>query len=254
MRTLRLLAGLATLAFLVFVAACDAQEKQPVAEKHDAHALADALRDVINTGADLFNKYGDYAGCYRVYQGGLTSIKPFLTPDLQKKIDQAMARAETLPKYSDRAFELRAVLGEIRDKSMGAPAEAAKKGEKVVGPNKEGKTAKATKETTKPGVIVDANAGQIAGKVTYEGKPAPPGFVTLVSDSQRFSASIAEDGTYSFKTPIPPGKYKIAIERVPGAKIPPNLDIPERFRKEATSGVTFEVPRGRSILDIDLRK
>ena len=46
-------------------------------EAIDPVALADSLREVINTGADLFNKYGDYAGCYRLYQGGLLSIKPF---------------------------------------------------------------------------------------------------------------------------------------------------------------------------------
>lgn len=253
MRTLRFLAGLAGLASLIVVTACDAQEKKPVAEKHDAQALADALREVINTGADLFNKFGDYAGCYRVYQGGLISIKPFLTPELQKKIDQAMAKAETLPKFSDRAFELRAVLGEVRDKSMGLPVAVGKKAENFVDPKKEGKTADSKKGEMKAAAVVDPKAGYVAGKVTYNGKPAPPGFVTLVGD-QKFSASITEDGGYSFKTPIPPGKYKIAIERVPGAKIPPNLDIPERFRNEATSGLTFEVQRGKSIFDIDLRK
>ncbi len=245
MRTLRFLPGLATLATLVFVLGAPAQDKKPVAEKHDAQALADALREVINTGADLFNKYGDYAGCYRVYQGGLLSVKPFLTPDLQKKIDQAIAKAEGMPRYSDRAFELRTVLGEIRDKSMGAPAAGAKKEEKKAGSKKEEKMSAA---------VVDPNAGQVSGKVTYNGKPAPPGFITLVGASQRFSASITADGSYSFKTPIPPGKYTIVIDRVPGAQIPPALDIPERFRAEATSGLTFEVQRGKAIFDVELRK
>src|SRR5262245_34023163 len=222
MRTLRFAAVLAA-ASLILGAAGAGQEKQPVAEKHDAQALSDALREVINTGADLFNKYGDYAGCYRVYQGGLLSIKPFMAPELQKKIEQAIARAEAMPKYSDRAFALRDVLGEIRDKSMGSPAVV----EKKVDAKKNGKMSAS---------VVDPNAGQVAGKVMHEGRPAPPGFVTLVSERQRFSASITEDGTYAFKTPIPPGRYKIAIERVPGAEIPPNLDIPERFRNEATSG------------------
>jgi len=252
MRTLRLLAGLATLAFLVFVVACDAQEKQPVAEKHDAHALADALRDVINTGADLFNRYGDYSGCYRVYQGGLISIKPFLTPDLQKKIDQAMARAETLPKFSDRAFELRGVLGEIRDKSTGAGAALSKKAEQIADSKKGAKTTESKKGDLKA-AAADPNAAQLMGKVTYEGKPAPPGFVTLVGET-KFSASIVEDGTYVFNTPIPPGSYRIAIERVPGAKIPVKLDIPERFRSEATSGLTIQLQKGRQIFDINLPK
>ncbi len=209
-----------------------AQDKKPIAEKHHAQALANALRDVINTGADLFNLHGDYAGCYRVYQGGLLSIKPFLTPELQKKIDQGIEKAERLPRFSDRAFELRAVIDEIRAQSKGVAPATAKKDDK----------------------IGDPNAGQIMGKVTYNGKPAPPGFITLVGASQKFSASIAADGAYLFKTPIPPGMYRVAIERVPGAQIPAKLDLPERYRSEKTSGLTVQVQPGKQNFDLDLVK
>ena len=220
-----------------------AQDKKPLAEKHDAQALANALRDVINTGADLFNLHGDYAGCYRVYQGGLLSIKPFLTPELQKKIDQAIEKAERQARFSDRAFELRSVIDEIRAQSKGTAGPPTKQEEKIVAPKKEEmKTA------------ADANAGQLMGKVTYNGKPAPPGFITLVGASQKFSASLAADGTYSFKTPIPPGMYRIALERVPGAQIPANLDLPERYRSEKTSGLTIEVQRGKRTFDVELVK
>lgn len=236
MRTARLTPGLAALAAFVLVIASDAQEKRPIAEKHDARALVDSLRDVINTGAELFNKHGDYAGCYRVYQGGLLAVKPFLTPDLQQKIDQAIAKAEQTPRFSDRAFELRAVIDAIRAQGKGAPAIA--------------------KTTDKKGaVVIDPTAGQVSGKVTFEGKPAPPGFVTMVGkDKRRFSASITADGSYSFKTPIPAGKYRIAIERTPGAQIPAKLDIPDRYRAEGTSGLTVEVAPGKMTLDLQLAK
>lgn len=246
MRTARLTPGLAALAAFVLVIASDAQEKKPIAEKHDAQALVDSLRDVINTGAELFNKHGDYAGCYRVYQGGLLAVKPFLTPDLQQKIDRAIAKAEQTPRFSDRAFELRAVIDAIRAQGKGAPV-AGKKEMNTVGPKKEGKMS--------AGMPTDPTVGQVSGKVTFEGKPAPPGFVTMVGkDKRRFSASITADGSYSFKTPIPAGRYRIAIERTPGAQIPAKLDIPDRYRAEGTSGLTVEVAPGKMTLDLDLAK
>src|SRR5947208_2842486 len=97
----------ATLMLLSIAGSFPAQEKQPVAGKHDAALLREALRDVINTGADLFNKYGDQAGCYRLYQGALLAVKPFLAPGVQAEIDTAIAEAEKLPKFADRAFSLR---------------------------------------------------------------------------------------------------------------------------------------------------
>jgi hemoglobin len=76
----------------------------------------DALRDVINTGRDLFNKYGDYSGCYRVFQGSLLTVKPLLThrPDLQKVIEKGMADAEQFSYAHQRAFALRKVLDTVR--------------------------------------------------------------------------------------------------------------------------------------------
>src|SRR5438105_2687128 len=78
-------------------------DEKGLAEKHDARALRDSLKEVVNTGADLFNKQGDHAGCYRLYQGALLSIKPFLAPAVQSDIDTALVEAEKLPRFSDRA-------------------------------------------------------------------------------------------------------------------------------------------------------
>ena len=98
----------ACLTMLGVIDTCKADDAKP-AERHDAKILRDALKDVVNTGADLFNKYGDHAGCYRLYQGALISIKPFLGAATQKEIEEALTEAEALPRFSDRAFALRKI-------------------------------------------------------------------------------------------------------------------------------------------------
>jgi hemoglobin len=103
----------ACLLVLALTSAFWAQEAQ-VTEKHETKVLRAALKDVINQGAELFNKYGDHAGCYRLFQGALIAIKPFLAPPRQQEIDKALAYAESLPRYSDRAYELRKTIDSIR--------------------------------------------------------------------------------------------------------------------------------------------
>ncbi len=91
-----------------------AQDAKPVHEKHDQSALFYSLREVIVIGIDLYNNQGDHAGCYRVFHGSLVSVKPFLSADLKKKIDDSLKAAERMPLMADRAFELRKALDEIR--------------------------------------------------------------------------------------------------------------------------------------------
>src|SRR5437667_126947 len=61
-------------------------------------AIYNSLRDVINRGADVYNR-GDPAGCYRIFEGSLTTLKPLLghRPDLQKVIGTALANADADP-------------------------------------------------------------------------------------------------------------------------------------------------------------
>jgi hemoglobin len=79
--------------------------------------LSDALRGVINRGADLYNQpVGDPSGCYRLFQGALMAARPQLDayPDLQKQIDAALAEAERQGPPSRQAFALRRVLDQVR--------------------------------------------------------------------------------------------------------------------------------------------
>jgi hypothetical protein len=75
------------------------------------------LREVINHGAAIFNNQGDYAGCYRLFEGALQTVKPLLGgyPELQKKVEVALSEANQQPSMHDRAHSLRKVLGEVRN-------------------------------------------------------------------------------------------------------------------------------------------
>jgi hemoglobin len=86
------------------------------------------LKDVINTGADLYNNRNDHSGCYRLYQGSLMTLRPLLEhrPALQKVIDDAMTKATRAPSSADAAFDLRAAIDRIREETGGKPKVAAK--------------------------------------------------------------------------------------------------------------------------------
>jgi len=195
-----------------------AQDKK----SHDIAALNAVLKEVINAGAKIFNEQGDHAGCYRMYQGSLMSVKPFLPPEMQKSIDDGFSLADTRMSYADKAFELRRVLDHIRGKTKAADGEA------------------------------KSDKGNVIGKVTYLGKPVAGGFfVTLVGgDGKKFSSAIQKDGTFQFKTPIAPGEFRVAIEPIPGEA--PMLKLPPRYTMEGTSGLMVNVQAGKQVVDLNL--
>jgi hemoglobin len=86
------------------------------------------LKDVINTGADLYNNRNDHNGCYRLYQGSLMTLRPMLDhrPAMQKVIDEALEKAKRAQNPGDSAFDLRAAIDRIRDETGGKPKVAAK--------------------------------------------------------------------------------------------------------------------------------
>ena len=89
--------------------------------------IHDLLKEVINSGARLYNVKADQdlrarelnrAGCYRIYQGSLLTLKPLLNhqPELQKMIDDALAAAEAERVVEQQAFGLRDAMAKIRAK------------------------------------------------------------------------------------------------------------------------------------------
>jgi len=108
------LAALALVAVGAHSRRADDTPPAPAASKMDA-AVFKQLRTVINRGAALYNS-GDYAGCYRLYEGSLMTLEPVLDqhPDLQKLITTRLKQAERDPVIWRRAFTLRAALDKVR--------------------------------------------------------------------------------------------------------------------------------------------
>ncbi|HYV36108.1 MAG TPA: group 1 truncated hemoglobin [Gemmataceae bacterium] len=90
--------------------------EQPGDDKSFEKNLDAGLRDVINLGSTIFNKQDDHAGCYRLFEGSLRSIKPLLGkyPQLQTKIDVGLADAGKQVRMHDKAHTLRKVLDDVR--------------------------------------------------------------------------------------------------------------------------------------------
>jgi hypothetical protein len=74
------------------------------------------LKEVINHGARVYN-HGDPAGCCRVYEGALLSVRPLLEdrPLLLRSVREALDGAHSEPSCIHRAFLLRKALDDIRD-------------------------------------------------------------------------------------------------------------------------------------------
>jgi hypothetical protein len=224
------LAMLMTGGLLLGSAGAGAQEKK-AHDKHDASALNASLKQVINAGAKIYNDNGDHAGCFRMYQGALISVKPFLSPELQKKIDSAMMSCDSLGTYAERAFAMRKVLDEIRDQTKGSVAK---------------------EPETKGG---KDGAGEVTGMINYQGKPLAGGYLVKLTSKSGKSASapVQSDGRFQFKSPVAVGEYRVTIEPNPDSKLKAPL-IPARYSSGATSGLVILVQSGKQQVDLNLVK
>jgi hemoglobin len=98
----------------------------PTAEQQALNkTLLATLREVHDNGAKLYND-GDAAGCYRLLQGGLIAVRGMLDyrPDLQRKITDGLANADTNDSIRARAFALHGLIEDVRKQLRpGAKAE-----------------------------------------------------------------------------------------------------------------------------------
>ncbi len=84
--------------------------------------LEKATFQIINEGVLMYNQ-GDTSGCYRLFQGSLISLSPFLKdhPDLKSPIDTALAASERLGSPAEKALELRKGLDKLLEVSRKRP-------------------------------------------------------------------------------------------------------------------------------------
>lgn len=103
----------------------------------------------------------------------------------------------------------------------------------------------------------------LKGTVTYEGKPVTSGLLKITGPHNSYAAaSIQESGRYEI-TDVVPGELQIGVMETPqgsgsssgggsGPKVTP-LNLPEKFRDPATSGVKYTITEATKELNIELK-
>lgn len=195
----------------------------PTPPQANDRVAIDALKEVHNLGASLYNS-GDGAGCLRTYQAGLIAVKPFLAhrPAVQKKIDAALAGVSEKPENAKlSAYNLHLAIEDVRADLKTQPEAPPKK----------------------------LAAASLKGTVTLDGKPVANAAVTVRSVDQLvlevLTAKTDANGKYGFAEPMPAGKYVILVG---GATIPAKYSLAE------TSGLLCVVAPGENTHDIKLAK
>jgi hypothetical protein len=110
--------------------------------------------------------------------------------------------------------------------------------------------------------------GRIFGKITYQGQPLTEGLI-LFSDAAHgvnMTADLKPDGTYEITTAegkgLPLGTYKVCVcpplvnpTMGPGAPPKPKEypNIPKKYRRYETSGLTLTVQQGKNPFDVEMK-
>jgi hypothetical protein len=217
--------------------------------------VIDSLRDVHNTGADLYNKHRDYAGAYRMYQGGLLTIRPLLQhrPAAQKLIDTGLEKAELEADVARKAFLLHETIEAVRKNLKDAirteppqepqPKVDLPKEKQPQQPQPKGDPPKEPKKDPSGG-----NA-RLRGTVTFENQPLADADVVLVSVQlprpRVFTAKTQAEGRYQFTEAIPPGTYIVVVT---------GAGVPARYQLTTTSPLRLELAAGDHSRNLNLQK
>lgn len=230
----------------------------PSAKTDPDRLVIDALKEVHNKGADLYNN-GDSAGCFRLYQGALLAVRPFLAhrPIIQKVIDDGLTDVAKTEGVKIQAFRLHEVIEDVRGKLKD---EIKRKNKDKEEPKQEIKKEEPKKETPKvepkkvepapePKPVPDASLG---GAILLDGQPLVNVEVTIVSQDQPlphlFSATVAPDSRYTFDGPLPLSSYLLIV--TPGLST--TARIPGKYQSAKTSGIRITLEPGRNTFDVNL--
>jgi len=222
---------------LGLAAAASAQAPPTLADMEKR--TVDVLRDIHNRGAELYNR-GDAAGCYRMYEGALIAVRPFLShrAAVAKSLDDGLADVARSPDgVKVQAFRLHELIEKIRADLKGEPKKAE--------PKKSGSMSQAPPQKS-PAKPPAATTGRVKGMVTLDGKPVAAAEVLAVTldlpQPRVFTAKVA-DGAYSFGE-LPVGKYVLIVT---------GKGVPEKFGTTLTSALRVEVAGGPGELNLDLK-
>lgn len=222
-----------------------------VASPQDANKrVAEALLEIHENGRTIYNENGDYAGAYRMYQGGLMVARRMLAdrPDLQKVIGDGLIAAERLATVDRKAFRLHEVIEAVR---MELGRSGGKGKENVPIPPREVKGG--TKPDPKPSAKMSEVKGGVVGRVVWQGAPVAGVEVTFVTIGQQpprvYETTSGPQGVYEIPT-LPPGRYIILITPGPNATV---KKLPERYATSTTSPLRFDVKAGGEKLDFVLQ-
>jgi hypothetical protein len=109
--------------------------------------------------------------------------------------------------------------------------------------------------------------GSVSGKVLYQGKPLPGGYVNFLGEKNVTKTSaIKEDGSYSVSG-LPVGTAKISVQGLMKRRLADlpgqggkdekveqkEVHVPPQYGNTDTSGLTYEVKPGSQSYDIELK-
>ncbi len=206
-------------------------------------AVADVLKEVHNRGADLYNR-GDPAAAYRMYEGGLSSVRPFVAhrPAVLKAIEDGLNETAKGDNAKVQAFRLHELIEQVRADLKAEIARAAEaKPTPVETPAKPADTPKEPVNATLKAFV------PVEGALTFQGKPLPATDVTLVSLDQKvprvFTATTTDGGTFAFADALGSGQYAVMVT---------GKGVPAKYTSVATSPLRTVVSASQASA-IDLR-
>ncbi len=172
--------------------------------------VLETLKEIHNRGAASYNA-GDHAAAFRLYEGAIITVKPFLAhrPKIQSLIAEGIDQVDkTIMDPKVKAFRLHEVIEQVRA------------------------DLKAELKQNLPTLAT------IAGKVTLGGQPL--GGVALAytatgAKSSVASATTAADGTFTVLAGVPAGAYTVTLL---------GNSVPVKFAKIETSPIKVEFKTG----------
>ena len=207
-------------------------------------AASDVLKEVHNRGADLYNR-GEPAAAYRLYEGALSAVRPFVAhrPAILKAIDDGLSETAKTDGAKIQAFRLHEVIEQVRADLKAEIAHAA-----------EAKPAETPKtvplpipksaDALKPAESLPAG---VAGKLLLKWKPLDGADVTLVTLDQKlprvYTATANERGEFRFADAILPGQYAAMVT---------GKGVPAKYTTVGTSPLRIEVGATAAPLNFDL--